>query len=260
MAMRSKFLHLSFKSTAVRCSMAGKPSFLMSAHLPPPHRATPSTSASASSKAQGLWCLLRRPFAPTPSRPRGVAFPVWPRALLRPRLSAPREDFTGDSPSESLWCPGPLRFLLAADTSVFATPPSALCESEDPRLPLRPFAAFACRITPRPVTSCLETDARRPCAACAAESPAPKKSVCVPAEPEPSVKGLESPASSLPSPLRKSPLSSPPSYSSLPSPSRASYSLISARRRSSHWRLFELVSLPNTRRYRCRSDVMEASA
>ena len=84
--------------------------------------------------------------------------------------------------------------------------------------------------------------------------------MCVPAEPEPSVKGLESPASSLPSPLRKSPLSSPPSYSSLPSPSRASYSLISARRRSSHWRLFELVSLPNTRRYRCRSDVMEASA
>ena len=147
-----------------------------------------------------------------------------------------------------------MRFARAADASVFAASPSALCASDDLRLPLRPCTICACRVTPLPDV--------RPCAICATESPAPKKSVCVPAEPEPSVNGLESPASSLPSPLRaKSPLSSPPSYSSLPSPPRrASYSLISAKRRSSHWRLFELVSLPNTRRYRWRSDVMEASA
>jgi hypothetical protein len=71
--MRKRLRHLSFKSTAVRCSMAGKPSFLMSAHLPPPHCATPRTRASASSSAHGLWCLLRLPVPFSPGLPRPAA-------------------------------------------------------------------------------------------------------------------------------------------------------------------------------------------
>jgi hypothetical protein len=59
-AMRSRLRHLSLRSTAERAAMAGYPSFLMSAHLPPPQTATPSTSASASCCDHGLWCLHRR--------------------------------------------------------------------------------------------------------------------------------------------------------------------------------------------------------
>jgi hypothetical protein len=72
---------LSFRSTAERCSMAGKPSFLMSAHRPPPHRATPSTRASDSASAQGLCCLLfRPPLVTPPAAPAGEAS-VTPPAL-----------------------------------------------------------------------------------------------------------------------------------------------------------------------------------
>mmetsp|Transcript_40500 Transcript_40500/g.129085 ORF Transcript_40500/g.129085 Transcript_40500/m.129085 type:complete len:257 (+) Transcript_40500:472-1242(+) len=60
MAIRSRLRHLSLRSTAVRFSIAANPSFLMSAHLPPPHLDTPSMSALDSSRVQGLWCLRRR--------------------------------------------------------------------------------------------------------------------------------------------------------------------------------------------------------
>mmetsp|Transcript_7874 Transcript_7874/g.29486 ORF Transcript_7874/g.29486 Transcript_7874/m.29486 type:complete len:300 (+) Transcript_7874:1652-2551(+) len=254
--MRSRFLHLSFKSTAVRYSMAGKPSFLISAHFPPPHRWTPSTSASASSSAHGLWCLLRRPFTPTKSRPRAVALP--PPA--RPRWTPPPAPvvfrlFTGlSSPScwssESLKLP-PLRFLL---------PLKSVRDSKDPLRFLRRAAwAWVCAFAPLPPAT--ESDLLIECLlTLESVPPVPKKSVCVPAEI--SVNGDESPASSLPEYISEYTSPEPASswQNSSGSGSRASSPYlpsIAASRRTSHWRLFDMVSLPKFCWYFSRKRAMD---
>mmetsp|Transcript_36445 Transcript_36445/g.94637 ORF Transcript_36445/g.94637 Transcript_36445/m.94637 type:complete len:227 (-) Transcript_36445:1020-1700(-) len=82
-AMRMRLRHLSFKSTALLLSIAEKLSFLMSAHLPPPHLSTPSTRAWVSSRVQnryqGLWFFpLLLPSSSTTSSSASDAGPSVP--------------------------------------------------------------------------------------------------------------------------------------------------------------------------------------
>mmetsp|Transcript_4242 Transcript_4242/g.11967 ORF Transcript_4242/g.11967 Transcript_4242/m.11967 type:complete len:206 (-) Transcript_4242:1401-2018(-) len=79
LAMRVRLRHLSFRSTALRFSMAANESFLISAHLPPPHFRTPSTSALVSASDQNLYPV---PFPSPAGDSSSLDPPSWTEAFV----------------------------------------------------------------------------------------------------------------------------------------------------------------------------------
>ena len=103
---KCQLITLTFKSTAVLYPTAANASFLISAHFPPPHRATPSTNVMTSRRVHGLWCFRLVP----PLAVGTVATGCSPSGALlsRGRICGFNEESTGRTGSKhDTWSPAP---------------------------------------------------------------------------------------------------------------------------------------------------------